>query len=95
MTTKDIKTAHAVGLLPSFTEDNFTVRRPQGNNMWDPESLITGEESAKGLTYQNSHRVFPTLESQLDAIHGRIGVDEVLRIAPRVRVHSKLAMDTF
>jgi len=76
-----------------FGKDNFSVRRTQGNNMYDPESLMSGEESARGMTYENSRRVFPSLERELDAIHGRIGVDEVLRIAPRVRMFHKLAMD--
>lgn len=67
-----------------FGQDNFTVRRTQGNNMFDPESLMSGAEAAQGMTYTNSHRVFPSAEAELDAIHGRINTDEVLRIAPRV-----------
>ena len=38
----------------NFEKDNFASRRTTGNNMYDPESLITGAELAAGLTYKNS-----------------------------------------
>jgi len=66
-----------------FAEDNFTKRRTTGHNMFDPESLISGEEAAKGMTYDNSRRVWPDTDTELDAIEGRISTDEVLRVAPR------------
>jgi hypothetical protein len=39
-----------------FESDNFTSRRTTGNNLHDPESLITGGEAALGFTYTNSRR---------------------------------------
>jgi len=31
-----------------FEQDNFAPRRTTGNNLYDPESLITGAELARG-----------------------------------------------
>ena len=53
--------------------------------MHDPESLISGAESAAGMTYTNSHREYPSESVYFDAVHGRIDCDEIIRIAPRVR----------
>ena len=69
--------------MSKFENDNFTSRRTTGHNMFDPESLMSGEEETQGMTYLNSHRLFPDAKSEDDAITGKIGTDEVLRIAPR------------
>lgn len=66
-----------------FGKDNFTQRRTSGHNMYDPESLITGKESSEGMTYLNSRRVFPSVDAEFDAIEGKMGVDEILKAAPR------------
>jgi hypothetical protein len=83
MTPKDIKIATNLGMLDRFENDNFTSRRTTGHNMFDPESLMSGEEEARGMTYTNSRRVWPSADVELDAIEGRIDTDEVLRVAPR------------
>ncbi len=72
-----------------FSGDNFTSRRTTGHNMYDPNSLMTGEEASKGMTYTNSKRLFPTLEQELAAIDGRMEVDEILKVAPRVFIDGR------
>ncbi len=66
-----------------FKDDNFTSRRTTGHNMFDPESLMSGAEAEQGMTYENSHRVFPDTQSEDDAVTGRIDTDTILKIAPR------------
>ena len=67
----------------SFTSDNFSSRRTTGNNLYDPESLLTGEEAAAGYTYDNSIRVWPDEQTYLEVCHGEIPARLVSKIAPR------------
>jgi len=67
-----------------FGKDNFTSRRTTGNNMFDPEALITEGESAAGFTYDNSHRDWASEDVYYAAVHGTIPADGVPAIAPRV-----------
>lgn len=67
----------------SFEQDNFTSRRTTGHNLFDPDSLITGEESAQGLTYQNSSRKFPSAEIRESVIRGEVSQADVVRLYPR------------
>lgn len=55
-----------------FDADNFTMRRTTGHNMHDPESLISGAEIAKGLTYTNSKRLWLSETHYLAAVTGLI-----------------------
>ncbi len=66
-----------------FGKDNFTSRRTTGHNLYDPESLITGEESERGLTYQNSERSFASVSTELSAYSGELTTDEILVYGPR------------
>ena len=54
-----------------FTRDNFTSRRTTGHNMHDPESLISGAELARGLTYTNSRRAWRNEAQYLAAVTTR------------------------
>ena len=67
----------------NFEGDNFTSRRTTGHNLFDPESLITGEEEAKGFTYLNSRRQYPSDEVREQICRGDIPASEVPTIAPR------------
>ena len=67
----------------SFEKDNFTSRRTTGHNLFDPDSLITGEESEKGLTYANSSRKFPDAETREKVIRGEVSQTDVVRLYPR------------
>ena len=67
-----------------FEKDNFTSRRTTGNNMYDPESLITGAEAAAGFTYDNSHRQWASNDVYYAAVHGIIPHAGIPAIAPRV-----------
>jgi len=68
----------------TFEEDNFDSRRTTGHNLFDPESLLTGEEVKAGFAYDNSHREY-TSEFQRDQIvRGVIPATEVPKVAPRV-----------
>lgn len=67
-----------------FEKDNFSSRRTTGHNLYDPESLLTGAEVAAGFTFDNSHRDWPTEEAYDDAVAGRIGVESIPHVAPRV-----------
>ena len=68
----------------NFDVDNFASRRTTGNNMFDPDGLITGDEIARGLTYKNSSRVFASRIDYLDAVDGRYTVEQVVSLFPRV-----------
>ena len=68
-----------------FDKDNFTSRRTTGHNMYDPESLISGEEIEAGLTYLNSKRYWADEKHYLSAVDGTLSPDEILATAPRVR----------
>jgi hypothetical protein len=67
----------------SFENDNFTSRRTTGHNLFDPDSLLTGGESAQGLTYQNSSRKFPSAEIREAVIRGEVSQADVVRLYPR------------
>ncbi len=67
----------------SFEKDNFTSRRTTGHNLFDPDSLITGEETAAGLTYANSSRKFPTPEIRESVIRGEVSQADVVKLYPR------------
>lgn len=67
-----------------FDKDNFTLRRTTGHNMVDPESLISGAEIARGMTYTNSKRNWRDEAHYISAVTGAIDTDTVLSTAPRV-----------
>ena len=70
----------------NFEKDNFASRRTTGNNMFDPEGYITGEEMDKGMTPKNSHRDFPNEEAYQDVVHNLSGtsVEDIAKKYPRV-----------
>lgn len=70
-----------------FAQDNFSIRRTTGHNMFDPDSLITGAELAQGFTYANSHRKFDTQSLYDAAVSGDIPAHLLPRFAPRVLNH--------
>ena len=65
-----------------FGSDNFSGRRTTGHNLYDPESLLSGEEQLQGLGYDNP-RVWPNYSLYLDACNGFLTAEEILVIAPR------------
>lgn len=65
-----------------FENDNFASRRTTGNNMYDPESLLTGAEIERGLTYYDK-RVWPAPEVERLAIEGKMPIALIPTIAPR------------
>lgn len=67
-----------------FEQDNFTLRRTTGHNMFDPESLISGAEIQAGMTFTNSKRSWVSEAHYLKAVTGNLNTDEVLLTAPRV-----------
>lgn len=74
-------------LTQFFVRDNFAARRNSGESAgvaYDPESLITGEEESRGLTYLDK-RQWPDEATYRNAVAGRIPVDEIPVIAPRVK----------
>lgn len=78
-----------VGLdFPSlFTGDNFNQRRAAcvgAGVAYDPESLISGAELAKGLSYDNSSRNWISEEHYHNAVAGKLTTEEILEGAPRV-----------
>ena len=70
-----------------FNEDNFKQRRSVGC-LFDPESLISGAELAKGYTYRNSKRGWVNEPAYHSATEGNMTVEDILRFAPRVFVDS-------
>ena len=72
--------------VTGFESDNFVARRTGGadsyGNAYDPESLLTGAESAAGLTYTDK-RLWPSQRLYDDAVAGRIAADYIPAIAPR------------
>lgn len=66
-----------------FEKDNYAVRHTTGHNMFDPESFITGEELARGLTYSNSARVYHSYEAYVDAVTGFWTPEEIAELFPR------------
>ena len=82
-----------------FEKDNFTSRRTTGNNMFDPESLLTEGESRQGYEYDNSKRDWPESGNFNDPVtrvlrnrvyeavaDGLIPANLVPSIAPRVLI---------
>jgi intein/homing endonuclease/GGDEF domain-containing protein len=69
-----------------FATDNYDLRHATGHNMLDPESVITGREISHGMTYANSQRQYPDIETYVKAASGTLGAGELQKIAPRVRV---------
>lgn len=67
-----------------FGQDNFTQRRTTGNNLYDPESLLTGAEVEAGLGYQDK-RMWPSTQVFLEAVAGKFPPEMIPGIAPRVR----------
>ena len=65
-----------------FEKDNFESRRSTGNNMYDPESLLTGAEIERGLTYYDK-RVWTSPEVERLAIEGKMPIALIPTIAPR------------
>ena len=70
-----------------FGTDLFETRR--GNkeahgNPYDPESLLSEQEALVGMTYDNSHRDWPSEFLYRLAVQGRVPIDAILRIAPRI-----------
>jgi hypothetical protein len=78
--------------FPSFFgSDLFSSRRSGTNgvgNPYDPESLLTGGESAKGMTYANSRRDWISETDYRAAVAGFVPTDALVQLAPRVRVDS-------
>lgn len=71
----------------TFTQDNFEARRASQNGAgvaYDPESLLTGDEIARGFDYGDS-RSWPNEETRQLAHRGFIPVDLIPVIAPRVK----------
>jgi hypothetical protein len=69
-----------------FEGDNFSERRASivgAGNAYDPDSLLTGDEVAKGMTYDNSYRDYPSQSEYDRIITGQVPTEEILRIAPR------------
>ncbi len=69
-----------------FNSDNFTSRRTTGHNMPDPESLISGAEISRGMTYRNSRRNWRDESHYLAAVSGELTTEQILEQAPRVLV---------
>jgi 2'-5' RNA ligase len=69
-----------------FEGDNFAERRAAitgAGNAYDPDSLLTGAEHAKGMTYDNSYRAYPSQAVYDHIVSGKVSTEEVLRLAPR------------
>lgn len=70
-----------------FVKDTFEQRRANQEGAgvaFDTESLLSGKESALGMTYDNSHREWPNEESYALAVEGKMTTEEVLEMHPRV-----------
>ena len=67
-----------------FGKDNFTLRRTTGHNMFDPESLISGEEIKNDMTFSNSKRAWDNEAHYLSAVTGELNTTDILKTAPRV-----------
>lgn len=77
-----------------FERDNFTSRRTTGNNMYDPESLLTGAEIEAGLGYGDL-RQWPNQDTYDLAVHGLLPVDAIPTIAPRTKQTQSLSISEF
>lgn len=69
-----------------FASDNYDLRHATGHNMLDPESVITGNEISQGMSYANSRRQYPDIETYVKAASGDLGAGELSKTAPRVRI---------
>lgn len=67
----------------TFAKDNFTSRRTTGHNLFDPDSLLSGAEESQGLTYGNSSRKFPDVETREAVIRGEVSQADILQLYPR------------
>lgn len=56
----------------------------KSNYTYDPDSLITGAELAKGFTFANSKRSWTNHEDYLAATRGEMTTEEILTKAPRI-----------
>lgn len=78
---------------PDFSQDLFALRRTGGpesyGNPYDPESLITGEETAAGITYDDP-RVWPDFPTYQEAVAGRMTPEQIAQVAPRATVTSTI-----
>lgn len=85
MSGESIKTRFVVGrdFGSLFEQDNFAFRRTTGHNLYDPESLITGAELARGLTYTNSRRGWLGYRQYHLAARGYFDVETIAAIAER------------
>jgi hypothetical protein len=81
--TDPIQVVDAVDAKETFAQDNFTSRRTTGHNLFDPDSLLTGAEEAQGLTYTNSSRKFPDVETREAVIRGEVSQADIVRLYPR------------
>lgn len=75
--------------FPSFFENDLFALRRSGTafaagNPYDPESLLTGEEMAEGLDYDNSRRDWPNEDFYKLAVAGGMDTKSILQYAPRV-----------
>ena len=59
----------------------------KANNLYDPESLLTGAEEEAGMTYENSRRNWPDEATHAKAISGYLTTEEILRVAPRALIN--------
>lgn len=69
-----------------FVTDNFTSRRTTGNNLYDPESLLTGAEIERGLDY-STPRIWSSYEVYKDACEGKFTPEVIAEIAPRTNLN--------
>jgi hypothetical protein len=67
-----------------FDQDNYASRHTTGCNLLDPESLITGAEIAKGLSYDNSHRDFWGPATYELACSGDLSTEVLVDHFPRI-----------
>jgi hypothetical protein len=72
-------------VIKYFGGDNFATRRTTGHNMYDPDSLLTGAEIARGFDYTDP-RVYESQELYDRMVSGAIPVESIPALAPRVHV---------
>ena len=71
-----------------FDSDNFTIRRASqigAGNWYDPESLITGTEIARGLTPSNSTRNYRNEAHYHASVSQALTPEQIALTAPRIR----------
>lgn len=74
-------------LFADTAKDGLPSRRANtasSGNAYDPESLITGDEISRGLTYHDK-RQWPSKAALRNAIAGNTPVELIPIIAPRVK----------